>query len=234
MGHDAAPETAAWQKKNLGAFEDWLKAHGKMILPIPQRAVIYAGFPPGELMKAKSLLTASDQMRRMWQIIETVDNQIHAVTGRVSYDKLNDVLKRISGPLPKLFEATGANIGHPKKFSDMLSCAEKLTDPRNALIDKGKINHVWDRLSEAYVANSKGDVEIWDGRKANYKRIDGSTTMIRSELKALLLRDDLPKATRLAAEKIVVSYVRHHQDQKTFSEKLVAEAVASLRAARRH
>lgn len=234
MGHDPPAETAKLQRQNLAAFETWLKSHGNMILPIPNRAVIYAGFPPGDLMKVKTILTASEQLRRMWQIIETVEKQIRDVTGQVSYDKLNDVLKRLRSPLPKLVEATGANIGHPKKFSDMLSCAETLTDARWALIDKGKFSYVWDKLSEAYVANSKGDVEIWEGRKANYKRIDVSTTLIRAELNALLARTDLPPATRIAAEKIAVSYFKHHKDQKIFSEKLVASSQASLRAASKH
>lgn len=234
MGHNPPAETVKLQRQNLAAFESWLNAHGKMILPIPNRAVIYAGFPTADLIKVKTILTASDQLRRMWQIIETVESQIRDVTGQVSYDKLNDVLKRLKSPLPKLVEATGANIGHPKKFSDMLSCAETLTDARWALIEKGKFNHVWDKLSAAYVANSKGDVEIWEGRKANFKRIDASTTLIRAELNALLARTDLPPATRIAAEKIAVSYVKHHKDQKIFSEKLVTSAQASLRAAAKH
>jgi hypothetical protein len=234
MGHDLSAETQKLQKQNLASFEGWLKTSGHMVMPIPHRAVIYAGFPPGDLMTAKKVLTSSDQMRRMWQIIETVEKQIREVTGQVSYDKLNDVLKRLTGPLPKLVEATGANIGHPKKFANMLDCAERLTDSRWALIDKGKFNHVWDKLSEQYVKNSSGDVEIWEGRKANYKRIDASTTLIRAELNALLAREDLPKATRLAAEKLVVGYVKHHHDQKQFSEKTVTDALASLRAAKKH
>lgn len=234
MGHDPAAETQKLQKQNLAVFEDWLKTTGHMILPIPHRAVIYAGFPPEGLRVAKKLLTSSDQMRRMWQIIETVEKQIREVTGQVSYDKLNDVLRRLKGPLPKLVEATGANIGHPKKFSDMLSCTMTLTDARWALIDKGKFNYVWDRLSEQYVKNSRGDVEIWEGRMANYKRIDASTTLIRSELNALLAREDLPKLTRLAAEKLVVGYVAHHRDQKQFSDQTVAAALASLQAAKKH
>ena len=233
MGHSAAPETVKLQKQNLAAFDAWVKAHGNMILPIPDKAVIYAGFPPGDLTKAKSHLTSSEQMRRMWQIIETTEKQMREVTGQVSYDKLNDVLRRLKSPLPKLVATDGADIGHPKKFSDMLSCAEHLTDTNWALIDKGKVSYVWDTLSEQYVKNSKGDVEIWEGRKLNYKRIDASATLIRAELKALLQREDLPKASRLAAEKIVVSYVKHHQDQKTYSEKLVADAITSLRAARK-
>jgi len=232
MGHNPAGQTAELQKKNLAAFEAWVRSYGKMIVPIPGCAVIYAGFPPAELMQAKAALSANQQLRRMWQIIEEAEKQIRSYTGRVKYDKLNDVLRRLKGPLPALVEATGANIGHPKKFSDMLSCAEILTDPRWALIDKGKFNYVWDTLSAQYVKNSSGDVEIWEGCKANYKQVDQSTTLIRAELTALLGRADLPAATREAASKIAVRYVNHHREQKSLSEKLIREAYAMLKGLR--
>ena len=102
MGHDPSSQTAKLQKQNLAAFDTWIKSHGKLILPIPNRAVIYAGFPPADLMKAKSLLTSNQQLRRMWQIIEEVERQIVQITGQVRYDKLNDVLRRLKGPLPAL------------------------------------------------------------------------------------------------------------------------------------
>ena len=41
MGHAADPETDKLQKQNLKAFDDWVKAHGNMVMPIPNRAVIY-------------------------------------------------------------------------------------------------------------------------------------------------------------------------------------------------
>ena len=57
MGREADKEVQTRQKQNLKAFEDWLKAHGKMILPIPNRAVIYAGFPPVELTGVRTTTT---------------------------------------------------------------------------------------------------------------------------------------------------------------------------------
>lgn len=233
MGHDVDKATQDRQKANLKAFDDWVKASGKMILPIPNRAVIYAGYPSAELMKARKVLGDNEPTRRMWQIIEKVDKDIREMTGQVTYDKLNDVLKRLKGPLPKLVEATGANAGHPKKFADMLECAEKLTDPRWALIDKGKFNYVWDTLSGEYVKNSKGDVQIWEGRLANYKQINVGTTLIRTELEALLKRKDLPPATLKAASELVVRYVNHHKEQKIYSEQIVSTALKVLQDAKK-
>ena len=233
MGREADKEVQTRQKQNLKAFENWLKAHGKMILPIPNRAVIYAGFPPSELAKAKALMGTQAQLKRIWQIIEQVDREIRDDTGQVTYDKLNDVLKRLKSPLPKLIEATGANAGHPKKFSDMLSCAETLTDARWALIDKGKFNHVWDSLSAEYVKNARGDVQIWEGRLANNKQINVGTTLIRAELKELLARADLPNETLKAASELVVRYVKHHDQQQIYSEKTVAAALKVLQDAKR-
>lgn len=233
MGHDTDKEVKVRQAANLKAFDQWLATNGKMILPIPNHAVIYAGFPPAELMKARNALGSHEQLRRMWQIIETVDKDIKSLTGQVTYDKLNDVLKRLKSPLPKLIEATGANAGHPKKFSDMLSCAETLTDARWALIDKGKFNYVWDMLSAEYVKNSRGDVQIWEGRQKNYKQISVGTTLIRAELKELLARKDLPPATLKAASELVVRYVKHHEGQKIYSEQIVQDALKVLREARK-
>jgi hypothetical protein len=232
MGHDPAPQLAKYQAQNLAIFNAWIAAHGKLILPIPHRAVIYAGFPEGEVLKAKSLLNSHQHMRRMWQIIEFVDKNVRDYTGQVHYDKLNDVLRRLKGPLPAIVDTNGGAIGRPKKFADMLECAEKLTNPNEHLLDKGRFNYVWDTLSAQYVKNAKGEVEIWQGCKANHKQVDQSTTLIRTELQTLLARTDIPQATREAASKIVVSFVNHHRNQKIISEKLMAQAHATLQAAR--
>lgn len=237
MGHDPDPKTKELQKQNLEAFYAWIKAHGNMIMPIPGKAVIYAGFPPGDLAKIRGMANSNDAqqpLRRMWQLIEAHDKTARETTGQVTYDKLNDVLKRLKGPLPKLVATDGADIGHPKKFSDMLSCAERMTDKNWSLVDKGRFNDIWDALSEQYVKNSKGEVDIWEGRKLDFARVNIGTTLIRKELNALLARKDLPEATRRAAEKLMVGYAKHHEAQQFFSEKMVKAATESLRAGRKH
>lgn len=238
MGHDRAAETIALQKQNLKAFDDWITAKGSLIFPIPGKAVIYAGFPPAELARIKTTLTAkgdhAEPLRAMWKLIEEHDKKAREMTGQVSYDKLNDVLKRIKQKdLPKLVATDGADIGHPKKFADMLECAEKMTDKNWSLVEKGKFNYIWDTLSEQYVKNSRGEVEIWEGRKRDLSRINIGTTLIRKELATLLARKDLPPATKTAAEKLLVGYAKHHKEQEIFSDKMVKAATDSLRAARK-
>ncbi len=233
MGHDKPKQTKELQDKNLAAFDAWIKSHGKMVMPIPNHAVIYAGFPPADLMKVKKLMTSEQQLRGMWKIIEDADKEIREISGQTTYHKLNDVLKRLKGPLPVLVATDGADIGHTKKFSDMLSCAEHMTDKNWSLIDKGKFNHVWDALSEQYVKNSRGDVQIWEGRKANHQQINISTTLIRKELAALVARNDLPPATLKAASELVVRYVSHHKKQEIYSDKVVDTALKVLRDAKK-
>ena len=230
MGHSAAPETAELQASNWVNFMKWATAHGNMVLPIPNRAVIYAGYPPAELMKVKKSLSGDQSLRGMWQIIEDVEKQIRDVTGQVTYDKLNDVLRRLRSPLPVVQDTLGAAIGHTKKFSDMLSCAEALTSNDWKLLDKGDFKKVWDELSALYIRNSQGDVQIWEGRKLNYKRIDIGTTLIRRELVELLKRTDLPKKTLEAVVKMAKGYQNHYDGQKQVADDLVRKAEAQLKA----
>ena len=202
-------------------------------MPIPNRAVIYAGFPADDLMKVKNFMMAESQLRGMWQIIDAVEKQIRDVTGQVAYDKLSDVLKRLNGPLPKLVETHGANIGHPKKYADMLSCTNAMTSKDWQLLDRGKFNTVWQELSALYVRNSRGDVEIWEGRKKNYKRIDEGSVMINRELDELLKKPDLPKATLAAAIKLAKHYQKYYDKQQINADDLVRQAEARLKEAAR-
>ena len=233
MGHAPSPQTAKLQAENWSAFAAWTKAHGTMVMPIPNRAVIYAGFPAGDLMKVKNFMMAESQLRGMWQIIDAVEKQIRDVTGQVAYDKLSDVLKRLNGPLPKLVETHGANIGHPKKYADMLSCTNAMTSKDWQLLDRGKFNTVWQELSALYVRNSRGDVEIWEGRKKNYKRIDEGSVMINRELEELLKKPDLPKATLAAAIKLAKHYQKYYDKQQINADDLVRQAEARLKEAAR-
>ena len=230
MGHAPDPQTAKLQKANWDAFIGWTKSHGNMVMPIPHRAVIYAAFPPGDLMKVRNFMMAESQLRGMWQIIEEVEKQIRDVPGQVTYDKLSDVLKRLKSPLPKLRETHGANIGAPKKYSDMLSCANAMTSKDWQLVDKGKFNAVWQELSGLYVQNSQGDVEIWEGRKKNYKRIDMGSVLINRELGELLKKGDLPTKTLQAAIKLAKHYTTYYDKQKKNADDLVRQAEARLKA----
>lgn len=231
MGQAPAPQTAKLQAANWSAFVDWTKSYGIMVMPIPDRAVIYAGFPPGDLMKVKNFMMAESQLRGMWEIIEAVEKQIREVTGQVTYDKLSDVLKRLKSPLPKLVETHGANIGHPKKYADMLSCTSAMTSKDWQLLDRGKFNTVWQELSALYVRNSRGEVEIWEGRKKNYKRIDMGSVLINRELAELLKKEDLPKATLAAAIKLAKHYQNYYDKQQKSADDLVRKAEARLKDA---
>lgn len=109
------------QERNLKEFNAWLEKHSGMILPIPNKGAIYAGLGKTNLKKMKDGLQAAPETVPMWKIIEKAQKDAMAFDGYVTIDTINDVLRRIKSPLPKLIEATGGNAGHPKKYSDMLS-----------------------------------------------------------------------------------------------------------------
>ena len=232
MGHDPAPEIMKLQKENLAAFDKWVSANGKRIVPAANCAVIYAGYPEADLMAAKAL-PCGDKVRKMWEIIEVFEKQFREIKGCDRYDKLNDVLKRLGSPLPRILEVMGPRRGQALPFSNMLQCAQALTNPGLALIDKGRIAYVWDKLSEQYVTNSEGEVHIWEGRiDASFKQVNERTTMIRAELAALMNRKELPEATLKKASELVVRYDRQNRDQKIISKAVVEKALAALRASK--
>ena len=233
MGHNPPPKVQEIQKKNLANFDSWVTANSKLITPAKGTAIIYAGYPEGEFQKMKTFLGSDPKMRRMYQIVEVAHRQQFERSAAATYQTLEVVLRNIRNPSIKIYEAINDSNGNPRKFADMWDCANMLTTPVHGLLDRGQFAHVWDKLSEQYVKNSSGEVEIWMGSKANHKLIDQSTTMIRAELKALIERAELPKATAENASRIIIAFCDHHRNQKIFSEKLMNQALAILHNGRK-
>lgn len=98
------------------------------------------------------------------------------------------------------------------------------------MLDKGKFNAVWQELSGLYVQNSQGDVEIWEGSKKNYNRIDKGSVLINRELSELLKKNDLPAKTMEIAIKLAKHYTAYYDKQKNIADDLVSQAEARLKA----
>lgn len=198
------------QKQNLEVFKAWLKKNGNMILPIPNRGVIYAGLGKTNLMKMKKGLQAEPETTPMWKIIEKAEKDAREYHGYVTLDTINDVLKRIKSPLPKLVEATGANAGHPKRYSDMLSCVEALASDSWALLPKADRNRVWNMVSAKYAENLKGDVQVWEGVSKRLKLLEGYKVMVQTELKAIRNNPNVSAASRKKIEGLIKKYEAHY------------------------
>jgi hypothetical protein len=211
-------QTKALQKANWRAFRTWLKRHGKMILPIPGLAVLYAGYAPNDVREFRNLARKEDSLRRMWEIINDVESNARTYTGRSHLDTLHSVLKRIRGPLPEIYEATGSNAGATwdgqtirKKYANMLDCADALASDDWQLLGAGERRLVWDMLSRRYVQNAGPDLQLWEGARKDMKQLDSSFIMIRTELLELSRKKDASPELLKTVEKMLKRYQDHYE-----------------------
>lgn len=181
-----------------------------MILPIPNRGVIYAGLGKSNLMKMKKGLQAAPETIPMWKIIEKAEKDTREITGYVTLDTINDVLKRLKSPLPKLVEATGANAGHPKKYADMLSCVEAMASNDWALLPKADRPKVWNMVSAKYAENLKGDVQVWEGVSKRLRLLEPYKVMLQTELKEIEKNKNVSPKTRKTIQDLIKKYENHY------------------------
>lgn len=219
------------QIANLRTFMAWLKQHGNMILPIPNRGAIYAGLGKTNLMKMKKGLQAEPETTPMWKIIEKAEKDAREYTGYVTIDPINDVLKRIKSPLPKLVEATGANAGHPKKFADFLSCVNALASDDWALIPRAARRKVWNLVSRKYAENLRGDVQIWEGVSKRLRLLEGHKVMIQTELKKIEKNPNVSAASRKKIAALIKKYEKHYGDLDDMAKANDTTLKASLKTA---
>lgn len=233
MGHKPDPETIKLQQKNLASFRAWMKSHGGNVLPIPGKSVVYAGFPKTEFSKMrKQAQKQGAPMEPMWQALEKINKLSRDHTGHLTYDTINDVLKRLKGPLPKLFETTGANRGHPKRYANMLDVANALCDRNWQLLPRGDHKGwVWGELSALYVANSKGQIDIFEGSQKVLKQLDKRFVLIDRELEAILKNKSLSKETHATARAIAKRYSEHHSKAYAQFKTYLQDSKKNLREA---
>jgi len=211
----------------------WLKDNGKSIFPIPNRGVIYAGFGKTNLTKMKKNLQAEPEAIPMWKIIEKAEKDAKEYEGLVTLDTINDVLKRLRSSLPMLIETTGANAGHPKKYSDMLSCVEALASDDWALLPKADRRKVWNLVSDKYAQNLEGEVQIWEGASKRFRLLERYKVMLQTELRAI---KNNPKVTA-ASQKKVAGLIKKYEKRygelgaevKSNAQKLKASFSAALK-----
>lgn len=232
MGHKEPPEVIKLQKLNWDNFMAWCKKHGTMVMPIPKRAVIYAGFPEAELRKAKGDLTKEKELKGVWAAIEKVNANVVAYDGIHRFDKLSDVVKRVKSPLPKVVYTHGNLAGREKtNFQSLDHVVKNLTSRPDRFLDRGKHTAVWQELSKLYVNNARGEIAIWEGRKKNYKQVDAGRALINTEIKELLKKKAVPPET---LKKVVALAKRHegyYRQQMTDFEKHIKEAERKIKAA---
>ncbi len=232
MGHAASDAMQGYQRDNLKAFESWLSSHGKDLASKTDKAVIYAGHDPAALRKTEKLLTSDADMSKMWQKIEALNKEVKEHEGQAKYDLLTDVLERCNST-PELRSAVGPEIGTKViGIKNMLLYTKLVGNEKYGYINKAKIQYMWDKLSGAYIENSKGEVTLLEGRTAHNKRVTIAFTIVREELETLWKRKDLPEATKKNAALMISGIAKHYDGQMQMGEKLVKEAREVMKQAR--
>ena len=218
MGHGEDPKTVEIQKMNLASFNKWVGSTGKrMIVPIPNKAVVYAGFPNTETSKYRALARKNNDLTPMWKAIDQVNKLSTDLEGIVTYDTITDALKRIKSPLPEIRETWGPYIGIKQGYANMLDIANYLCMKKWKLLPKGDTKKiVWGQLSEVYVSNAKGYLAICEGNQKKLKQLDRNFTLINNELKAILKNKNLSKETIETAKYMANRYANHHS--KSYDE----------------
>ncbi|MEM8592234.1 MAG: hypothetical protein AAGF13_06870 [Pseudomonadota bacterium] len=224
-------ETIKLQVKNWKSFLDWVKKHGDRVMPIPDTGVVYAGYPEEDLRKWKKFLINENDLKGVWAEIEKVNDGIKEWSGRTTFDKLSDVIKRVGEPLPEIVYTHGNLMGRAKKFQNLDHAVKNLTSREDKFLDRGKHTAVWGELSKLYATNAQGEIAIWEGRLKSGKQVDASRHLISTEVKALMARDDLPEHTRKVVEAIYKRHERYYAERAKRFKDTINNAKAAIEAA---
>lgn len=232
VGHADSEESKANRAANLKAFNIWLSENGKKLASKPDKAVIYAGHDPAALRRTEKLLNSDPDMSKMWRKIEALNKEVKEHEGQTKYDLLTDVLERCTNT-PELLNAQGPEAGTKViGMKTMLIYTKLVGNEKYGYVDKNKIQYMWDKLSAAYVENSKGEVTLLEGRTAVNKRVTIAFTMVREELEKLWQRKDLPDATKKNAALMIAGLEKHYDGQVQMGERIVKEAREVMKQAR--
>ncbi|MEM6371925.1 MAG: hypothetical protein AAF727_03985 [Pseudomonadota bacterium] len=225
-------ETVKLQVKNWNSFVAWIRAHGDRVAPIPEKGIVYAGFPQDDLNKWKAFLMREEQLRGVWFEIEKVNANIKQWSGRKTFDLLSHVIKRIGAPLPEVVYTHGNLMGRTKdNFQNLDHVVKNLTSREDKFLDRGRHNSVWGALSKLYASNAQGEIAIWEGRLKNGKQVDASRHLISEEIKAIMARDDIPEETRKTAEAIYKRHEHYYKQQEAMIQDVISSAPARIEAA---
>jgi hypothetical protein len=203
------------QDDNLKAFETWLNANKKTLAPQTNLGVIYAGQKiVGKMLPSGILLDGSMKADAtpMWKFIKLWNDMHKQVHGKLRYETVEDVLKRLTPPRIKWTQ--GKACGIIKVMTNMYDCANDLSSDKEQMLAKPARKKVWTALSKVYVANIKGELNILEGVMKDYKRLDETKIMIQTEIPELLKNQDLNAKSRVELQELYKTYKSVYEKQK--------------------
>ncbi|MEM9851484.1 MAG: hypothetical protein AAF761_05750, partial [Pseudomonadota bacterium] len=156
----------------------------------------------------------------MWQFIKHWNAMHKKVYGQVRYETLEDVLKRLPGCQIKWTK--GKATGRIKIVGSMYDAANDLSSDKEDMLDKAERKKLWDRLSKVYVSNIKGKLAVLEGVKKDFKRLDETKIMIRTELPELMKNPELAPESKEELKKLYASYKAVYEKQNALGKEIDA------------
>ena len=215
------------QAENLKAFNTWLAKNKKTLAPETNLGVIYAGQKyVGKMLPSGILLGGSmkPDPSPMWKFIKAWNEMHKKVYGKLRYETVEDVLKRLDPPRIKWTQ--GKACGIVKVMTNMYDCANDLSSDKEQMLAKADRKKVWSQLSKVYVSNIKGEMAIMEGVMKGFKRLDATKIMISTEIPELLKNDDLDDDSKKELIKLAKSYKGVYDNQKKLDREIIVVAKA--------
>ncbi|MEM7058447.1 MAG: hypothetical protein AAF557_12710 [Pseudomonadota bacterium] len=196
------------REANWKSFEAWLSKNSKKIAAETNLGVVYAGLRGAGKSTPSGIFVDGDMtpdLMPMWKWIKGWNEMAKAVTGKLRYQTVEDVLRGIKD-YPRLKVPEGRGAGAALLYRTMYDCANEISNTKLALLPKAKAKKVWSMISKIYAANLKGDLAIMDGVMKDFKRLDQTKILIREELPKLLKNEELSDKSKAAVKKLASDY----------------------------
>ncbi len=196
------------QQENWKSFQAWLSKNKKQLSPDTNLGVIYAGQKTvGKLLPSGILVggVMNPDPKPMWLFIKNWNAMVRRATGKLRYDTIQDVMKRIND-YPRTKGVQGKANGVYLLYKNMYDCANDLADEKKELLAKSDAKNIWKLMSTSYVANIKGDLAILEGIKKGFRRLDDSKIMISTEIPELMKNPSLSAESKTELKKLVMAY----------------------------
>ena len=132
------------QEENWKAFQKWLKANAGKLAPATNKGVIYAGQKIVGKVRPSGIIVGGAMKPNpmpMWKFIKGWNELYKQVHGKLRYETVEDVLKRLKPP--RIMWTQGKSCGVIKVMTNMYDCANDLSSDKEQMLSKANRKKVW-------------------------------------------------------------------------------------------
>jgi len=231
MGYTAALSEGEVHSINLLSIRRWIESNKERIKAKPNQTVLYSG----RIYDLDVLHLLSKEDRDLfkgtpiWMSIEK-HRKLHKDRNiPFDFQTLEQVLKSIRDH-PTLIDKDRLEQHFSSAYEFFTSIMDKTSLLPNA---KAVDRACWDRLSELFASNARGDIRILDGLADDFGELEKHKVLLRKELDALLKNTQLSVAGKAVVLKKITKYGELFDHQYTKLIRQLDEATAHLKHPRR-